>query len=93
MHWAPELGGRWRLFKFLPFNFAEPKIQRLPCGHQIRPRLDADELHAGSLVRVHKASIILVADVGPETIQYRFHDLSLGWTKEELRCAAFKAIY
>ena len=29
---------------------------------------------------------------GPETIQYRFHDLSLGWTKEELRCAASKAI-
>jgi hypothetical protein len=26
---------------------------------------------------VHKASIILVADVGPEIIQNRLHDLSL----------------
>jgi hypothetical protein len=41
---------------------------------------------------VHKASIILVADVGPEIIQNRFHNLGLGWTKEELRCAASKAI-
>jgi hypothetical protein len=37
-------------------------------------------------------TVVFVADVGPEIIQYRFHDLSLGWTKEDLRCAAFKAI-
>jgi hypothetical protein len=92
-HWvvlAPRR--RRRLLQFLPFNLAEPNIQRLPCGHQIRPHLNADELHAGSLVRVHKASIILVADVGPEIIQNRFHDLGLGWTKEGLRCAASKII-
>jgi hypothetical protein len=38
---------------------------------------------------LHKASIILVADVGPETIQYRFHDLSLGWTKEKTSLRRF----
>ena len=45
-------GGR-RVLQFLPFNFAEPSSHRLPCGHQINPPLDADELLAGSLVCVH----------------------------------------
>ena len=37
-------------------------------------------------------AIVFVADVGPEIIQNRFHDLGLGWTKEGLRCAASKII-
>jgi hypothetical protein len=64
---------------FLPFNFAEASIQRLPRGHQTRPCLDADELNAGFLVRAHKASIVLVTGVGPQIIQGRFHKRQSNW--------------
>jgi hypothetical protein len=70
---VPLSDGRW-LLQFLPFYFAEPSIQRLPRAHQTRPRLDADELHAGSLVRVYQATVVFVADVRPDIIQDRFHD-------------------
>jgi hypothetical protein len=76
---ASRLRARRRLLQFLPFNFAEASIQRLPCGHQIKPCLDADELNAGFLVRVHKASIVLVADVGLQIIQDRFHKRQSIW--------------
>jgi hypothetical protein len=76
---AVALRARRRLLQFLPFNFAEASIQRLPCGHQTRPCLDADELNAGFLVRVHKASIVLKADVGPQIIQDRFHKRQSIW--------------
>jgi hypothetical protein len=49
---AVGLAGERRLLQFLPFYFAEPGIQYLPHAHQTGPNLDADELHAGSLVRV-----------------------------------------
>ena len=54
-------------------------IQRLPCGHQTRPCLDTDELNTAFLVRAHKASIILIADVGPQIIQGDFHKRQSNW--------------
>jgi hypothetical protein len=69
----PLRDGR-RLLQFLPFYFAEASIQRLPRAHQTRPRLDADELHAGSLVRVYQVTVVFVFDVRPDIIQDRFHD-------------------
>jgi hypothetical protein len=69
----PLAGGR-RLLQFLPFYFAQPSIQRLPRAHQTRPRPDADELHAGSLIRVYKVTVVFVADVSPDIIQDRSHD-------------------
>jgi transposase len=39
-----------------------------------KPCPDANELNAGSLVRVHKASILLIANVSPRIIQDRFHE-------------------
>ena len=73
--WGGILGGRRpSIDSFHEFYFAEPGIQRLPRAHQIRPRLDADELHAGSLVRVYQVTVVFVADVGPEIIQQGFHD-------------------
>jgi hypothetical protein len=68
------LGGWRRLLQFLPFDFAEPGIQRLACAHQTRPRPDADELHAGSFIRVYQVTVVFVADVSPNIIQDRFHD-------------------
>ena len=65
--------GRRRLLQFLPFNFAKPGSQRLPCGRNINPSLAADLLCTSSLVRVNEVTIVLVADVSPEVIQNRFH--------------------
>ena len=69
----PLRDGR-RLLQFLPFYFAEASIQRLPRAHQTRPRLDADDLHAGSLVRVYQVTVVFVFDVRRDMIQDRFHD-------------------
>jgi hypothetical protein len=68
------LSGRRRLFQFLPLDLAEPNIQSLPCAHQTRPRLAADELHAGSIIGVHEVSTFVVADVSAESIKQRLHD-------------------
>jgi hypothetical protein len=64
-----DLGRRRRIFQFLPFNFAEIRSRRLPCCRNINPSPTADPLCAGSLVRVNKVSIVLVADVGPDVVR------------------------
>ena len=46
----------------------------LICACRIKPCLKADLLNAGFLVRVHQASIVLVADVSPEIIQQGLHE-------------------
>ena len=76
----PLTGGR-RLLQFFPFYFVQPSIQRLPRAHQTRPRPDADELHAGSLIRVYQVTVVFVADVSPDIIQDRSHDRQSKWSQ------------
>lgn len=83
----PALRGRPRPIQFLPFNLAKPSGHRLLRARYIRPRLDTDLLGAGSLVRVHKVSVVLLADVSPRVVQQCFHD-----RRSLLHCAASKRI-
>ena len=59
---GPLNDGR-RLLQFFPFNFLDPSIQRPSCACHIKPRLTADLLCAGFLVRMNKAPVVLVTDV------------------------------
>ena len=67
---------RRRLFQFLPFDSAEPSIQRLPCAHQPGHVLtETNCLPVRLSVCTRRPSS--VANVGPKVTQNRFHRLAI----------------
>ena len=62
-------GGSFNSFHSILLSFTD----RVLRTRHIEPSFEADLLHAGSLIRVNKITVVLVADVGSKIIQDSFH--------------------